>query len=74
MAGHPTEINTPTPRTVSNIESSFPLIDQTKERIKTSEKYKIDWVFILLESRNVLFRNLKIQELEMVIHQCPMLL
>ena len=55
MAGHPTEINTPTPRTVSNIESSFPLIDQTKKRIKNSEKYKIDWVSILLDSRNVLF-------------------
>ena len=55
MAGHPTEINTPTPRTVSNIGSSFPLIDQTKKRIKTSEKYKIEWVFILLDSKNVLF-------------------
>ena len=55
MAGHPTEINTPTPRTISNIESSFPLIDQTKKPCKTSEKYKIDLVFILLDSRNVSF-------------------
>ena len=53
MAGHPTEINTPTPRAVSNIESSFSLIDQMKKWFQTINK-----VFILLYS-NFSPKNLK---------------